>query len=43
MASIRSLLRSLTLVFALLFLTPFILTLLLFSVILRKDEAHFSH
>ena len=43
MAAIRSLLRSLSLVFALLFLAPFILTLMFFSVVLKKDEAHFSH
>jgi hypothetical protein len=28
---------------ALLFLAPFILTLLLCSFVLKKDEAHFSH
>jgi hypothetical protein len=38
-----SLLRTMALALVLVFLAPFVLTLLLFSVFLRKDEAHFSH
>jgi hypothetical protein len=39
---VRSLLHAMALGLVLLFLAPFVLTLLLFSA-LRKDEAHFSH
>jgi hypothetical protein len=39
---VGSLLRTMALGLVLVFLAPFVLTLLLFSV-LRKDEAHFSH
>jgi len=38
-----SLVRCVGLGLALLFLAPFILTLLLCSFVLKKDEAHFSH
>lgn len=37
-----SVLRSVGLILALLFLAPFFLTLLLISTLLRKDDAHFS-
>jgi hypothetical protein len=42
-AFMGSLLRSVALALLLVFLAPFVLTLLFFSVFLRKDEAHFSH
>jgi hypothetical protein len=39
---LSSLFRSVSLALMLLFLAPFILILILFSVVLGKDEAHFS-
>jgi hypothetical protein len=40
---LSSFFRSVSLALMLLFLAPFILMLMLFSVVLGKDEAHFSH